>query len=79
MISCLRSLRPIAKGEEIFAFYHYTFRKAPLWFKKNFLDYLENNPAEDEDTELTKIVRDGMDLEQLRAEYLQHLQQSKQK
>jgi len=54
------------KDEEIFACYRFKFAIGPLWFKKNLLEFLKENP---EGTECSKSVTNGMTIQEMKENY----------
>jgi hypothetical protein len=75
LISALKSLRPIAKDEEIFACYQYKITGAPLWFKKYLIDFLEEHP---DGTDCTKLVLQKNTIKELKQIYEIHLKQDRE-
>jgi hypothetical protein len=75
LISALKSLRPIAKDEEIFACYQYKITGTPLWYKKYLIDFLEEHP---EGTDCTKLVLEKMTIKELKQIYEIHLKQDRE-
>jgi hypothetical protein len=41
----VKSIRDISKGEELFANYEFTFLRSPFWFKKSLVQFLHQNPG----------------------------------
>ncbi len=61
-----KSLRPIAKDEEVLICYEYGLNGAPLWFKKYLLEFLEENP---EGSDCTKFAMEGKTMQELKEDY----------
>jgi hypothetical protein len=45
VIRALKTKRWIRSGEELLAMYGYKFDKAPVWYKDNFLKFMDEHPG----------------------------------
>ena len=46
IINAVQAIQPVAKGEEFFASYSYSFDTAPPWYKDLLLQFMEQHPEE---------------------------------
>ena len=67
----MKAIQPIAKGEEFFAKYGYSFDSAPVWYKDLFLHFMEQHP---EEIEVIQRVSGGRTKEQLLEAYKKYME-----